>query len=259
MKCPYCGDNTKDAWRQLIVACPPWSTLRLLSGEPSLEEMSPKQLDAPNQHTVTLDWMVCEAERCKQLVIRVHESYLPSIGNRHDPRTYIQQTDTWFARPHQPVLRRAAEGIPDDLKCDYEEAASILDLSPRMSAVLSRRILGDLLERYAGIKNRSLAKQIDTFIADTSHPRRLREGLHHFREAADFAAHTQTDEQSGEIINVGRDEAEWTLDRVDGLFEYFIIEPDQESQRLAAMDKKIADAGRKAIPPLPPDPPRGTS
>jgi len=123
-----------------------------------------------------------------------------------------------------------------------------------MSSVLSRRILGDLLEHYAQIKNNSVAKQIDIFSADTAHPRRLREGLHHFREVGDFAAHTQTDEQTNEIIDVDRDEAEWTLDRVDGLFDYFIVGPKQEAERLAAMDKKIADAGRKKIPPLPPDP-----
>jgi hypothetical protein len=132
------------------------------------------------------------------------------------------------------------------------EAAAILDLSPRMSAVLSRRILGDLLERYAGQSRFFLTDRIDKFIADTTHPSYLRENLHHFREIADFGAHTQKNDQA-EIINVDRAEAAWTLDILDSLFDYFIVAPERNRTLREAMDKKIEDAGRKPLTAPPPD------
>jgi hypothetical protein len=54
---------------------------------------------------------------------------------------------------------------------------------------------------------------------------------------------------AGEIIEVSREEAEWTLDVVDDLFDYFIVGPERDKARRADMDKKLKKAGRRAIEP----------
>jgi hypothetical protein len=139
--------------------------------------------------------------------------------------------------------------VPLDMKRDYQEASLILNDSPRMSAVLSRRVLSDLLKDYAGYDEYTLAKQIDKFIADPHHPSNAKDNLHYLREMGDFGAHTKTDAATGEIIEVTRDEAEWTLDVVDGLFDYFIIRPTRDAARRVEMDEKLKKAGRKPIQP----------
>jgi hypothetical protein len=58
--------------------------------------------------------------------------------------------------------------VPPEYRKDYLEAAAILDISPRMSAVMSRRVLAELLKKYAGLKQRGLEAQVDAFIADIS-------------------------------------------------------------------------------------------
>jgi hypothetical protein len=88
--------------------------------------------------------------------------------------------------------------------------------------------------------------------------RSLRENLHHFREVADFGAHTQKDDQQAANIDVGREEAEWTLDVLDRLFDYFIATPAQDRKMREAMDERIKSAGRKPIEPLPLDDPSET-
>ncbi len=93
-----------------------------------------------------------------------------------------------------------------------------------MSAVMSRRILADLLERYADQTQFRLPERIDSVRADTSYPTAIRKRLHYLREIADFGAHTQTD-GTAEVVNVTEAEAEWTLDVVDALFDYFIVGP----------------------------------
>ena len=147
MKCPYCGDNTKDAWQRLVVSYPSSQedmTYLVSTPEADPNDLVVTQLAAPDQHAVTLDWMYCEADECKQLTIRVHETYWRQIApaTRLTPPTLIEHTETWNARPHLSSPRRFPEGVPEKFRRNYEEAGILLDISPRMSAVLSPPHLG---------------------------------------------------------------------------------------------------------------------
>ncbi|MHB8685096.1 MAG: DUF4145 domain-containing protein [Dehalococcoidia bacterium] len=122
----------------------------------------------------------------------------------------------------------------------------MLELSPRMSAVMSRRIVADLLRDCCGLTDKNLVNQIDQFVADKAHPLGLRDNLHYLREMGNIGAHTQKD-AAGEIVDVSRDEAGWTLEVIDGLFEYLIVGPKRDEQRRAAFDQKLAQAGRRPI------------
>ena len=117
-----------------------------------------------------------------------------------------------------------------------------------MSAVLSRSILADLLEQYGGFTDFNLSKRVDAFRAESSNPTNLRENMHHFREIADFGAHTQKNDQN-QIIPVDREGAEWMLDFLDRLFDYYIVAPQKDRLMREQWDKKLADAGRKPIKP----------
>jgi hypothetical protein len=233
MRCPVCTQNTPDSWQPWLVSSEGGGYTHGLRVTPGIEFGVPSE--------VSLDSMYCANDECRQLVIRVHETLQipPGIADAE------VRTTTWLARP-RTTRRSLDSGVPEPFRTDYLEAASILDLSPRMSAVLSRRVLGDLLERYAGQTQFSLASRIDKVVAETSHPSYITENLHHFREIADFGAHTQRDAQA-EIIDVGRDEAEWTLDILDSLFDYFIVAPERNRKIREAMDERIKNAGRKSL------------
>jgi hypothetical protein len=244
MKCPVCSENTPDTFWQPFTATPEGGGLT-----DGLRVEPPEGVGS----TVGLQFIYCANPKCKQLVIRASEtSHLPPHAV-DDPEAL---TRTWFVRPRL-ARREIDQLVPEPFRTDYLEAAAILDASPRMSGVLSRKILGDLLERYAELKFNSLKKQIDGFIDDTTRPYELRENLHYLREIGDFGAHTQTDERE-QIIDVGREEAEWTLDVIDGLFDYFIVSPERSKKLRGGMAEKIKQAGRDEIPPLP-DAPEGES
>ena len=145
--------------------------------------------------------------------------------------------------------------IPEKYAGDFKEAILVLNDSPKASAALSRRVLADLLEDYGHYKQFKVSARIDAFIDDTANPRHLRENLHYLREIADFAAHTQKDKTDGTIIDVEPGEAEWTLDVLERLFEYYIAEEKRSKEIRAKMDEKINHAGRKEIEPLAEDKP----
>jgi hypothetical protein len=247
MKCPYCGDNTPDAWKVLIVSCPTLAASASAVVDPDV--LANKVLTDPDQHQIQLDWMYCAAEGCKQLVIRVQES----LWRERIPGTNQWVTDIWNARPRHGAVRPIEGPLPPHYRRDFVEAVAIVELSPRMSAVLARKIVFDLLEEYAKITEYTLKASLDKFIADTSYPSRIRTHLQHLREIGDFGAHTKKDDL-GQIIEVTRDDAEWTLDLVERLFEYFIFDPDRDQQLASRWDKNLEEAGRKPIPPVPPDP-----
>ncbi len=132
-----------------------------------------------------------------------------------------------------------------------------------MSAVLSRSLLADLLEKYAGRDDFSLNLRIEKLRSNTNHPSGLREGMQHFRKIGNLGAHTQktdleplevevsemTSDQA-QIIPVTREDAEWMLDFLDRVFDYFVVTPEKDRAMLTKWDEKIADAGRKPIPPI---------
>jgi hypothetical protein len=80
----------------------------------------------------------------------------------------------------------------------------------------------------------------------------LRKNLHYLREIADLSAHTKKDDQAV-VVNVDHTEAEWTLEIIDRLFDYFIVSPKREEAMRRALDQKIQQANRRPIEPLPKD------
>ena len=165
-----------------------------------------------------------------------------------------RRKDTSGTPTHVMLSRREMwiQASPTTHRRDFSEAVSILSRSPRMSAVLSRRVLADLLGEYAGMTQFKLDDRIDAFNKDATHPRRIRENLHHLRELGNLSAHTQKDDQAS-IVTVDSVEAEWTLDVVERLFEYFIADPAKDAAMRQQVDDKLKTAGRKPIPRLPDD------
>jgi hypothetical protein len=232
MKCPTCQENTPDAWEPL------WR----VNSDKSRTHGTPS--GAKGFTYLALTWMHCANEECGQLVIRAHQT---TQAPGYEPHTV-----TWNAYP-RAAQRPVDPLVPEDLRRDYNEAAAILDISPRMSAVLSRRILAELLRRYTEHKEWSLTAQVDGFRADSAHPSSIRENLHHLREVADFGAHEQTDKTSDQptVLDTSKEHAEWTLNIVDRLFDYLIVGPERDRKFREEMDGMIEAAGRKPISPLP--------
>jgi hypothetical protein len=193
-------------------------------------------------------WLRCL--ECNHVLVRFTQVRQQPVRDKL-PRDWPQlSADTWLVVPRRstrPVHAEVDKAIPQQAQY-YRQAATILDESPIASAVLARRVLADLLKKYASRKEFGLADRIDKFNEDTSHPSGLRENLHHFREIANFGAHTQEDDQTN-IVDIDHDEAEWTLDLVNRLFDYFIVTPARDKEMRNKMDKKIDAAGRKPIKP----------
>lgn len=212
---------------------------------------------APNLF-VFVRWMVCHNDKCAEIIVEINRKLTERMLS---PQTIlgrsmrdlisdgpIKSSESWIALPRHSIPKTDPL-ISGEYLRNYREAWAILDDSPRMSAVLSRRILADLLKEYAALGSFKLSTRVDKFIENEKHPRVIRENLHYLREMADFSAHTQTDGNDN-VIDVTKDEAEWTLKIIGELFDYFIVSPETNAKVRAAFDEKLKLAGRKPIKPL---------
>ena len=137
--------------------------------------------------------------------------------------------------------------LPPSLIEDYKEACLVLSDSPKASAALSRRCLQNLLRQAAGVKAGDLSSEIQQVLDSGKLPSDIAVNIDAIRNIGNFAAHPSKDKSTGEIVPVEPDEAEWNLDVLESLFDFYFVQPARAKARRDALNKKLQDAGK---PPL---------
>lgn len=136
-------------------------------------------------------------------------------------------------------------GVPPHICEDYLEAAIVMPDSEKASAALSRRCLQSVLREVAQAKSRDLADQIEEVLPNL--PGYLQKELDAVRNIGNFAAHPQKSKVTGEIVDVEPGEAEWNLDVLDMLFDFYYEQPKIAQQKRDALNKKLTEIGK---PPM---------
>lgn len=139
-----------------------------------------------------------------------------------------------------------SEDVPDRYATDYREACAVLTDSPKASAALSRRCL-QLLLREQGVKPQDLSKEIDEVLASQSLPSHLSESIDAIRHIGNFGAHPIKSKSTGEIVEVEPGEAEWQIEVLEGLFDFYFVQPAITKRKRDALNKKLADAGKPEL------------
>jgi hypothetical protein len=138
--------------------------------------------------------------------------------------------------------------IPPDIADDYREACLVLADSPKASAALSRRCLQSLLRNAAGIKHGDLYDEIQQVLDSKQLRGTIADSLDAVRVIGNFAAHPIKSKVTGEIVNVEPHEAEWNLDVLELLFDFYFVQPALAEKRKAALNQKLKEAGKQELP-----------
>lgn len=137
--------------------------------------------------------------------------------------------------------------MPAEFTADYKEACLVLADSPKASAALSRRCLQHLLREKAKVKPSDLANEIQEVLDSHVLPSDVANDLDAVRNIGNFSAHPIKSTHTGEIVNVAPGEAEWTLNVLEELFDFYFVRPARSAAKRAALNTKLADAGK---PPM---------
>jgi len=190
----------------------------------------------------SLDTRQCPA--CKRFVIELVQKAIATF--KGVPIAGPEKL-RYLVRPKVASRPAPPAAVPKEIAADYIQAAAVIGDSPMASAALSRRCLQHILRDGAGVKKSDLAKEIDEVIASRSLPSHLAEAIDAVRNIGNFAAHPMKSTATGQVLPVEPGEAEWTLDVLDGLFDFYYVQPDLLAKRRAALTAKLGTAGKPPV------------
>lgn len=182
-----------------------------------------------------LFWQTCPS--CRKFIIHLAHLYPDGTTTKNSFLVYPK------AISRSPV----PNDVPDKFAEDYKEACLVISDSPKASAALSRRCLQNILREKAKVKPQDLSKEIDEVLSSKQLPSYLSEGIDAVRIIGNFAAHPIKSTSTGEIVDVEPGEAEWLLDILEGLFDFYFIQPAELQRKREALNKKLANAGKPSM------------
>jgi hypothetical protein len=179
---------------------------------------------------------ICRCSSCNKLVVRLYSV------DEHG----LEQT-SYLIRPKVAARGPVPVDVPAKYAEDYTEACLVFADSAKASAALSRRCLQLVLRDEAKIKPQDLSKEIQELLDRGTLPSHIAESLDAVRNIGNFAAHAIKSKSTGEIVPVEPGEAEWNLDVLESLFDFYFVGPARTKARKAALEKKLADAGKPKL------------
>lgn len=184
----------------------------------------------------------CPNPSCKKLIIMlVDGDYNRSTGEFYDIRK------SFFVRPKSITRSPLSPKIPKKFAEDYKEACLVFNDSPKASAALSRRCLQYLLREKSKVKPGNLFDEIQQVVDSGKLPPYLVDSIDAIRNIGNFATHPIKSQSTGEIVDVEPGEAEWNLDVLESLFNFYFVQPATIKRKRDALNKKLKNAGKKKM------------
>jgi hypothetical protein len=192
---------------------------------------------------------------CKRLIIDLGRYKAPrGVGRLPDEPPdavadpYEEEVNKyWMVYPRGSGRSPIPAEVPPEIASDFREAALVIADSPTASAAVSRRCLQHVLRTTAGVKHTDLAKEIQEVLDRRELPSRLAEAIDAVRQIGNFAAHPMKITETGAIVEVEPGEAEWNLDVLESVFDFYYVQPAIIQAKKDALNKKLASLGK---PPL---------
>ncbi len=179
---------------------------------------------------------------CDQFIVVYREGIVKELTD--NSYHFVGDTTDNIVYPHNASRSITAGEVPESYRNDFNEAASVLALSPKASAAISRRALQQVLRNEFHINQGSLAKEIEEFIHLRDVPSYISEAVDAVRNVGNFAAHPLKDTSTGEIVDVEPGEAEWLLEVLGSLFDFVFIQPKRLEARKRKLNEKLASLGK---------------
>ena len=176
--------------------------------------------------------------------------YLAKCNYMQTPHGSPRSSDIltkWLIRPKGATRPPLSSDVPAGFKEDYLEACLVLPDSAKASAALGRRCLQHLLREVAKVKHGDLYSEIQQVLDSGKLPSHIAESIDAVRNIGNFAAHPLKSTSTGEIVPVEPGEAEWTLDVLEMLFDFYFVQPAIAKRKRDALNAKLKDAGKPAM------------
>lgn len=184
----------------------------------------------------------CPSPDCKKQVIFIVKGKMrKNAADYEEPFVLTEVSSQDRVVPPGSARPPAHEKVPKSLADDYNEACLVLPYSAKASAALSRRCLQHLVGLQGTTKKR-LADQIDEILEQPGMPEHIRGAIDHIRHYGNYGAHPIKSDETGDIVEVEPGEAEWTLDVLESLFDFYYVQPEELRAKQAKLEQQLKDS-----------------
>jgi hypothetical protein len=157
------------------------------------------------------------------------------------------EAKTFLVRPKGSSRSPCPIEVPKQFADDYVEACLVAPDNPKASAALSRRCLQNIIREKAKVRPGNLADEIQQALDSGALPSYLAEVIDGVRNIGNFAAHPLKSLNTGEIVPVEPAEAEWNLDVLEGLFDFYFVQPTLIEKKRQVIDQKLKEVGKNPM------------
>lgn len=203
--CPYCGSTYKLEKPNYDYVLLYFNNHEVISIDSEKIESFPLNHFGNFDDSVIFEYGKCPS--CNKTAIEAN-----GIGKQvTGEKTYIHP---------KSQAKQLPEYIPESIRNDYEEAYSIVHLSPKASATLSRRTMQGMIRNFFEVKPANLYNEIDQ-ISDKISPT-VRKTLDAARKIGNIGAHMEEDINT--IVDISDGEAEKLIKLNEYLIKNWYIE-----------------------------------
>jgi len=192
------------------------------------------------------DWVIevrtCPNPKCKKIILKLQNG--SAMFSERGNFINMAPKKDFLVYPKGSPRSPCPPEVPIKYAEDYNEACMVLTDSPKASAALSRRCLQNILRDIAKVKPGKLSDEIQQVIDRGNLPSHISESIDAIRIIGNLAAHPEKDKSTGEIISVEPGEAEWNLDVLESLFDFYFVQPEITKKKKEALNQKLKKAGK---------------
>jgi len=200
-----------------------------------------KNIGDDSDGTWVLEQANCPA--CQKIILKLVNG--DNVYNTHSRNIiYGNIKKHFFVYPKSTSRPPCPSEVTEKFAEDYIEACLVISDSPKASTALSRRCLQNILREVANVKPDNLSNEIQEVIDSENLPSYIVEIIDAVRNIGNFAAHPIKSKITGEILPVEPGEADWNLDVIEALFDFYFVQPAIIKKKKDALNKKLKDAGK---------------
>ena len=207
----------------------------------------------PNQFKIGVDiegiWTInsWNCPVCKKSIFQLVKNEEAGFISFHEQEMKLTPISETYIRPRQKSRYIPSPEIPSNISTDYIESCLVLADSPKASAALSRRCLQNIIHNKLKIAKPNLFEEIQYVIENNLVSKEVAEHLDAIRTIGNFATHPIKSTNSGEIIEVEPDEAEYNLEVLEMLFDHLYDKPAYFDKKKEALNLKLKNSGKRLI------------
>jgi len=175
-------------------------------------------------------FIVCPNPECKELCItaNLHKAARHPNGGNYFRVNGENHILSWKLKPQSSAIPQP-DYIPEQLRNDYEEACSILSLSPKASATLARRCLQGMIRDFWGIAKNTLNDEINELKSQNKIAPSTIDSIDAVRKIGNIGAHMEKDVNY--IIDIEEGEADILIKLLEDLFQDWYVDRHERNER----------------------------